>query len=63
MTVKEKIDKAYLDIQNLQIQPTRHNTMLLADAMLMLEYAVKDVLNMKPEKMKDEEDGSELSES
>jgi len=35
--MKEKIEKVYTNIQNLQLQPTKHNTMLIADCLLLLE--------------------------
>lgn len=37
MTPAEKLDKAYKNIQNLQIQPSRSNVMLLAEIFLLLE--------------------------
>lgn len=35
--MKEKIEKVYTNIQNLQLQPTKHNTMLIADCLMLLE--------------------------
>ena len=35
--MKEKIEKVYTNIQNLQLRPTKHNTMLIADCLVLLE--------------------------
>lgn len=43
MDIQNLINKAYTDIQNLQLQPSRHNTMLLAEAMLNLEQASQQI--------------------
>lgn len=37
MTPGEKLDKAYRNIQILQIQPSRSNVMLMAEILLLLE--------------------------
>jgi hypothetical protein len=54
MTPSERLNKAYQDIQNLQIQPTRTNIMLLAEALLMLEEANKEISEQKAEKPAEE---------
>lgn len=41
MTLGEKLDKAYRNIQSLQIQPSRSNVMLLAEILLLLEDVAK----------------------
>ena len=41
MTPGEKLDKAYRNIQSLQIQPSRSNVMLMAEILLLLEDVAK----------------------
>lgn len=58
MAIKDNIEKAYLDIQNLQLQPTRTNVILLAEAMLNLEQASRELKEImestgKPETVND----------
>lgn len=35
--LKGKLDRVYQNIQNLEIQPSKRNTMLLADSFILLE--------------------------
>jgi len=46
--MKEKIEKVYTNIQNLQLQPTKHNTMLIADCLLLLEDIYREAGSSAP---------------
>lgn len=61
ITIQGRINQAYQDIQNLQIQPTKHNIRLMADAMEQMEKAVEEMnslaalLQQAQQKQKDAE--------
>lgn len=54
MTPAEKLNKAYQNIQNLQIQPTRSNIMIIAETLLLLEDVNKS-LEPEPDEPTEEE--------
>lgn len=54
MTPAEKLNKAYQNIQNLQIQPSRTNTMILAETFLLLEEVNKALSEPKTEEQTEE---------
>lgn len=45
--LKAKINRVYENIQNLQLQPSKSNTMLLADCFMLLE----EVYNSMPDEV------------
>lgn len=66
--LKAKIGKVYENIQHLQIQPTKTNTMLMAECFILLEEVyealpdnpvVLDLNEDKPEETEETGDGEE----
>lgn len=57
-TMKEKLSRAYEAVQNLQLQPTKHNVAILAGVLEGLEHVYKELDGMDvPEAPADEEEG------
>lgn len=47
MNIQDKINSVYANVQNLQVQPTEHNVMLLADVLLKLKEVFGEVAMMQ----------------
>lgn len=63
MTLSEKLEKVFQNIQNLQIQPTETNVMLIADCMLNLKKVYNSLTSVpeanQEENMEEQENAGE----